>query len=242
MQQQKQPITERITRNVRAVVRMMAEISYAGFTEMAPTLTPLAPAFFFAVAIGTAAYAKTAAWPATARAAVALLVGIVAAAGLESAGFMAFSSATQAWRHGIRWALALPVLYLGIGIVALWTIEDEVTAVIGTALFLLAACVYAARMVMVEVKVRARAQAEAQKRKDDELIRAAARQADEEEEDREWQRRQEEAQTQREHEARMRQMELDAQREEERIKRDAAVKVARAQAKIAAQTARQADN
>jgi len=57
--------TDQITKNVRAIFRMINLISYAGFTELAPAITPIAPASFFALAIGTAIYIKLIAlgWP-----------------------------------------------------------------------------------------------------------------------------------------------------------------------------------
>lgn len=169
---------EKITNTTRAFFRMCAAISFSGFTEMAPTLTPLAPAAFFALAIATAFFDRLpeSLTPAVAIG-LAIAVGLVAAGGLEAAGFMAFHSAIEAYRHGAGWrAGILPGLYLVIGITALWVVEEAATATIGTALFLLAATVYAARMVMHDAKAKAKTAVETEARQADEAAAAKARQ------------------------------------------------------------------
>jgi len=169
---------EKITNTTRAFFRMCAAISFSGFTEMAPTLTPLAPAAFFALAIATAFFERLPeALPHTAAITLAILVGLVAAGGLEAAGFMAFHSAIEAYRLGAGWRAAiLPGLYLIIGITALWVVEEATTATIGTALFLLAATVYAARMVMHDAKHKAKDAAEATQRQAEEEAAAKVKQ------------------------------------------------------------------
>lgn len=168
---------EKITNTTRAFFRMCAAISFSGFTEMAPTLTPLAPAAFFALAIATAFFDRLpeSLTPAVAIG-VAIVVGLVAAGGLEAAGFMAFHSAIEAYRYGAGWrAGILPGLYLVIGITALWVVEEAATATIGTALFLLAATVYAARMVMHDAKAKAKTVTDTQARQAEEAAAAKAR-------------------------------------------------------------------
>lgn len=208
---------KKLTDTTRAFFRMCAAISFSGFTEMAPTLTPLAPAAFFALAIATAFLERLpATLPSTAAIPLAILVGLVAAAGLEAAGFMAFHSAIEAHHHGAGWRAAiLPGLYLLIGITALWVVEDVTTATIGTALFLLAATVYASRMVMHDAKHKAKAAAETEQRQAEEEAAQQAFELEQEAADREM------------------------ARQVERIKAEAAAaaKLARIQAKAAAHAA-----
>lgn len=168
---------EKITNTTRAFFRMCAAISFSGFTEMAPTLTPLAPAAFFALAIATAFFDRLPeSLTPTVAIGLAIVVGLVAAGGLEAAGFMAFHSAMEAYRYGAGWrAGILPGLYLIIGITALWVVEEATTATIGTALFLLAATVYAARMVMHDAKAKAKTAAETEARQAEEAAAAKAR-------------------------------------------------------------------
>ena len=217
---------EKITNTTRAFFRMCAAISFSGFTEMAPTLTPLAPAAFFALAIATAFFERLPeALPHTAAITLAITVGLVAAGGLEAAGFMAFHSAIEAHHHGAGWRAAiLPGLYLVIGITALWVVEEATTATIGTALFLLAATVYAARMVMHDAKHKSKTAAEAAQRQVAEEARQKAQQQEEAQRDKEFKRQQ-----------------MAADKEAERVRlqikaeADAAAKLARIQAKAAAQ-------
>lgn len=185
---------EKIANTTRNFFRMCAAISFSGFTEMAPTLTPLAPAAFFALAIATAFFDRLPeSLPQWTTVTLAVLVGLVAAGGLEAAGFMAFHSAIEAYRFGAGWrAGILPGLYLVIGITALWVVEEAATATIGTALFLLAATVYAARMVMHDAKTKAKTAVEAEARQVEEAAaknareeeKAAAREAFEQEQER----------------------------------------------------------
>lgn len=172
---------EKITNTTRNFFRMCAAISFSGFTEMAPTLTPLAPAAFFALAIATAFFDRLPeSLPLWATVGLAITVGLVAAGGLEAAGFMAFHSAIEAYQHGAGWrAGILPGLYLVIGITALWVVEEATTATIGTALFLLAATVYAARMVMHDAKQKVKAAVKAEARQAEEKAEARAREEEE---------------------------------------------------------------
>ncbi len=183
---------EKITKTTRDFFRMCAAISFSGFTEMAPTLTPLAPAAFFALAIATAFFERLPeALPHTAAITLAILVGLVAAGGLEAAGFMAFHSAIEAHHHGAGWRAAiLPGLYLVIGITALWVVEETTTATIGTALFLLAATVYAARMVMHDAKHKSKTAADAAQRQAAEEAKQKAQQQEEAQRDKEFERQQ----------------------------------------------------
>jgi hypothetical protein len=222
---------EKITNTTRAFFRMCAAISFSGFTEMAPTLTPLAPAAFFAVAIATAFFDRL---PESLTQAVAIgmaiVVGLVAAGGLEAAGFMAFHSAIEAYRYGAGWrAGILPGLYLVIGITALWVVEEAATATIGTALFLLAATVYAARMVMHDAKAKAKTAVETEARQAEETAAAKARQVE-----------QAAAQLAFELEQARADRELERQLLLKKADADAAAHLARIQVKAAAQTAKPA--
>lgn len=196
---------DKITNTTRAFFRMCAAISFSGFTEMAPTLTPLAPAAFFALAIATAFFERLPeALPPAAAIGAAVLVGLVAAGGLEAAGFMAFHSAIEAHRQGAGWrAGILPSLYLAIGIVALWVVEEDTTATIGTALFLLAATVYAARMVMHDANQKAKTAVVAAQRQAEEAAEAQAKEEAKEADDLAWQRQQQELAAERAHELKM---------------------------------------
>lgn len=141
----------RMAKMVDQLFAAIAAMTASGFTRLAPAVTPIAPAFFFGYAISEAVLAKVAVvW-------VGVLVGGAAVMGLEAAGYMAFHSAIMAYRNGAGWRAAiLPGAYLVIGIATLWIIEGGETAVIGTALFLLAACVYASRTVSEDMRAQSR--------------------------------------------------------------------------------------
>lgn len=145
-----------ITNSFKRFFRALNEISNSGFLELAPAIVPLAPAAFFGLAIGTAVYEKLTGWPIEVRVGLSIVVGLAAATGLEAAGYMAFHVALSArGQYGDK-VVALPGAYLAIGIAALWIVEDRTTAVIGTAMFLLSATVYAGRALLYEVKRRRR--------------------------------------------------------------------------------------
>lgn len=175
--------TKQIAIRADNVFKMAAAISNAGFTKLAPALTPLAPAAFFAIATGTAVYERLEGWPVWARITLAAVVAFAAAAGLESAGYVSFGTAIRAFDKGLyAFSFLLPGAYLTIGIATVWLIEDPTNAVIGTGMFLLSACVYSARMLDGHVRKleadRVKETAVAQQKEDDEEERLRQKEAD----------------------------------------------------------------
>lgn len=128
---------------------MFAAISEGGFTKLAPMAMPLAPAFFFGFTIGTAVYQLTNSWIAGA------LVGMFAAIGYEGSGFLSFRVASLVYQRGGGWlqTAVFPFVYIAVGIATLWLVDGGVienttagikVAVIGSAMLIIMANVYAA--------------------------------------------------------------------------------------------------
>lgn len=106
--------------------------------RVAPFAVPAAPAWFFGHAVSTAVSSPIA----------APIVGFVAALGLESAGILAahhavkFYTADQRGRGNV--AAASAIVYLAIGIFAIWFLDGTTqdAKVTGTAMFLISGIVY----------------------------------------------------------------------------------------------------
>ena len=108
--------------------------------RLAPFAVPLAPAFFLAHAVATAAGSlETPAW--------GTAVGIVAAVGLESAGIMGAHLAVKFYsQRNEKWTLAVAATaaYLIIGVSTIWLLDGATVdgKLVGTAMFLIAGIVY----------------------------------------------------------------------------------------------------
>lgn len=121
--------------------------------RVAPFAVPAAPAWFFGHAVSTAVSSPIA----------APIVGFVAALGLESAGILAahhavkFYTADQRGRGNV--AAASAIVYLAIGIFAIWFLDGATqdAKATGTAMFLISGIVYL--LIGMEVDTRAREQA-----------------------------------------------------------------------------------
>lgn len=176
-------------------------IAHSGFSRLAPALTPLAPAGFFALAAGLGVYEKTEdLLPQWAAVSLSIAIGLAAALGLEAAGYKAFGSAINAFQAGLGWAsFILPALYVIIGIAVVWLVESSQTAVLGTCMFLLSGAVYASRMISDHVnRLEEAAVAEAQ-RLEDETKKESERETAVEDDQTKWERQQRQLQAERDH-------------------------------------------
>jgi hypothetical protein len=114
-------------------------IALAFIRRAAPFAVPMAPAYFFGHAIYTAVDRND--W-------LAITVGVIAALGLESAGILAAHYAVKFYSDGRNRqghaATIGTVLYLVIGIAAIWLMESATNdaKLVGTAMFLIAGIVY----------------------------------------------------------------------------------------------------
>ena len=121
---------------------MLGEILLAFIRRVAPFAVPLAPASFFGHAIFAAVVLMTSSDT------LALVIGGVAALGLESAGILAAHTAIRFYTNGEEQkaiiATIITVIYLVIGIVSIWFFEGtgQDAQVAGTAMFLIAGAVY----------------------------------------------------------------------------------------------------
>ncbi|KAA3661602.1 MAG: hypothetical protein DWQ04_15940 [Chloroflexi bacterium] len=173
---------------------MLGEILLAFIRRVAPFAVPLAPASFFGHAIFAAVALMTSSDT------LALVIGGVAALGLESAGILAAHTAIRFYTNGERQkaiiATIITIIYLVIGIVSIWFFEGtgQDAQVAGTAMFLIAGAVY---VLIALVDDAAAKQEEA----DTEAMRLTIEQ--------EAEREQADAEDQRQHEKDLEQMRMD---------------------------------
>ncbi len=117
-------------------------IALAFIRRLAPFSVPAAPAFFFGHAVYTAVLAMSG------LTAVAIAVGLVAAAGLESVGILSAHIAVRLQSSGERGkalvAGGIAVFYLVVGIAGIWLLESTSrdAKITGTVMFLIAGAVY----------------------------------------------------------------------------------------------------
>lgn len=117
-------------------------IALAFIRRLAPFSVPAAPAFFFGHAVYTAVLAMAG------RSAIGLIVGLVAAAGLESVGILSAHIAVRLHSSGERGkalvAGGIAVFYLVVGITGIWLLESTSrdAKITGTVMFLIAGAVY----------------------------------------------------------------------------------------------------
>lgn len=175
---------------------------------------PIAPAFYFGFEFASDVYGRVLAWPAPwpVALAVGVLIGGVSAVGLELVGILSGHNAIRflARRESERAAVCAIILvaYVGLGIAGLESLLAK-----GVVMFLVAPLVY----LLVGM----------QKTLESVEVQEQATAAD----DRQWQRRRETTQAQRQHETHLKQMELDAQLAAEKQRYEADRIVAKAQAK-----------
>jgi len=173
---------------------MLGEILLSFIRRVAPFAVPLAPASFFGHAIFAAVVLMTS------SDSLALVIGGVAALGLESAGILAAHTAIRFYTNGERQraiiATIITVIYLVIGIVSIWFFEGtgQDAQVAGTAMFLIAGAVYVLIALVDDAAVK-------QEVAEAEAARLAIEQGAE--------REQEDAEHERQHEKNMEQMRLD---------------------------------
>jgi hypothetical protein len=162
--------TESVSKGADRIFSMVRDVAESGFTKTAPAMIGLAPAgiFGFTVAAGLfklmmRTFPSIADWLAVT---FSVVVGFAASWGLESAGFTSFYSALKAYQISRRASVVvLPLLYMVIGIAVLWIVdyssETHELAWLGTAMFFLAALVYASRAVDEWTREQEAAEAEA---------------------------------------------------------------------------------
>lgn len=124
-----------------SLFEMIGNILLALIRRLAPFAVPAAPAFFLAHAVAAAASQIEAGsvW--------GLIVGIVAALGLESAGILGAHLAVQFYgQRDAKWqiAAAATAVYLLIGVSTIWLLDGTNldAKAVGTAMFLIAGIVY----------------------------------------------------------------------------------------------------
>ncbi|MCA9935976.1 MAG: hypothetical protein H6662_15700 [Ardenticatenaceae bacterium] len=118
----------------------IGNIALALIRRLAPFAVPAAPAYFLSHAVASAAGQLEAGW-------IGLVVGGIAALGLESAGILGAHLAVKFYVAGdAKWRIAAgaTAVYLVIGIGTIWILDgaDADAKAVGTAMFLIAGIVY----------------------------------------------------------------------------------------------------
>lgn len=125
-----------------ALFETSGNIALAFIRRLAPFSVPAAPAFFFGHAVYTAVLAMAS------SSVIGLIVGLVAAAGLESVGILSAHIAVRLHSSGERGkamvASGIAVFYLVVGITGIWLLESTSrdAKITGTVMFLIAGAVY----------------------------------------------------------------------------------------------------
>jgi O6-methylguanine-DNA--protein-cysteine methyltransferase len=125
-----------------AFFEMNGNIALSFIRRLAPFAVPAAPAFFFAHAVYTAVVLMTG------NVSLAVFIGLIAAAGLESVGILSahvavkFYTAQEHDRAGL--AAGIAAFYLLVGIGGIWLLESTArdAKITGTVMFLIAGAVY----------------------------------------------------------------------------------------------------
>jgi hypothetical protein len=165
-----------------AFFEMNGNIALSFIRRLAPFAVPAAPAFFFAHAVYTGVVLMTG------NVSLAVFIGLIAAAGLESVGILSahvavkFYTAREHDRAGL--AAGIAAFYLLVGIGGIWLLESTArdAKITGTVMFLIAGAVYLLIGLLDDARARqdkdeaAGAFALAQKAKDRDLAREIKRQ------------------------------------------------------------------
>jgi hypothetical protein len=133
---------KQVERFFDAFFEMNGNIALSFIRRLAPFAVPAAPAFFFAHAVYTAVVLMTA------NVSLAVFIGLIAAAGLESVGILSahvavkFYTAQEHDRAGL--AAGIAAFYLLVGIGGIWLLESTArdAKITGTVMFLIAGAVY----------------------------------------------------------------------------------------------------
>jgi hypothetical protein len=182
-----------------ALFGMTGNIITAFISRLAPFVVPLAPAFFFAFSIYGQVRDMSGNQP------LALGLGIIAAAGLETVGIMAAHWAVDFYSRGedgkARTAIVITVAYLIIGMSGIVLFENTTfnAKVTGVVMFMIAAMVYVLLGLSEDSRKKERAVAGEQERKEARRAEQAA-----------WERQLQLERIRTEHELRLKRIELKA--------------------------------